>query len=367
MPRRAKGPRLWFDRTLGFYYIRDGATKRGTGCGPNEREQAERKLQAYIGAKYSPSGESRPDRLSVAEVIAYYGNEIAPNHKASATTGYAIDRLLEWWGDKSVADIKRSTCNAYVRHRMAQTIPQAKSKAARQRKVSQETARRELSVLRAALRSYHAEYTLSALPIVTLPQAAEARTRWLTRGEAAALLRGARTVTPKAARAALCRMILIGIYTGTRSGAIRRLGWMPNTIGGWADVQAGVLYRKSEGERSSRKQQTPVRLPGRLLAHMRRWRRLDADKPFIVSYRGEPVGKQRRSWATARGRAGLGEDVTPHTLRHTAATWLMQAGVDIWDAAHFLGMSPRVLEEVYGHHHPDFQKEAAEGIGRRRL
>lgn len=50
--------------------------------------------------------------------------------------------------------------------------------------------------------------------------------------------------------------------------------------------------------------------------------------------------------------AGLGPNalgkVTPHTLRHTAATWLMQAGVDMWEAAGFLGMSVAVLERTYG-------------------
>jgi integrase len=46
--------------------------------------------------------------------------------------------------------------------------------------------------------------------------------------------------------------------------------------------------------------------------------------------------------------------VSPHTLRHTAATWLMQIGVSTWEAAGFLGMSEKTLRDVYGHHHPDY-------------
>jgi integrase len=34
-----------------------------------------------------------------------------------------------------------------------------------------------------------------------------------------------------------------------------------------------------------------------------------------------------------------GADVTPHILRHTCTTWLMQKGVNLWDAAGFLGMT----------------------------
>ena len=52
-------------------------------------------------------------------------------------------------------------------------------------------------------------------------------------------------------------------------------------------------------------------------------------------------------------------------LRHTAATWLMQSGTPVWEAAGFLAMSEKMLHDVYAHHHPDFQKEAAENIGSR--
>ena len=31
----------------------------------------------------------------------------------------------------------------------------------------------------------------------------------------------------------------------------------------------------------------------------------------------------------------------------------MQRGVPIWEAAGFLGMSADVLQDTYGHHHPD--------------
>jgi hypothetical protein len=57
--------------------------------------------------------------------------------------------------------------------------------------------------------------------------------------------------------------------------------------------------------------------------------------------------------------------VTPHTLRHTAATWLMQASVDKWEAAGFLGMSVEMIDRVYGHHHPDHLRRAAHALGYR--
>lgn len=70
----------------------------------------------------------------------------------------------------------------------------------------------------------------------------------------------------------------------------------------------------------------------------------------------------KKGFASAVRLAKLDIKVTPHTLRHTAATWLMHAGVKEWDAAGYLGMSVEILHKVYGHHHPDYMKSAVEGI-----
>jgi integrase len=44
--------------------------------------------------------------------------------------------------------------------------------------------------------------------------------------------------------------------------------------------------------------------------------------------------------------AKLGPGVSPHTLRHTAATWLMQNDTDPWQAAGYLGMSVETLLRI---------------------
>jgi hypothetical protein len=43
----------------------------------------------------------------------------------------------------------------------------------------------------------------------------------------------------------------------------------------------------------------------------------------------------------------------------------MQGGADLWQASGFLSMSMETLQRVYGHHHPDWMKEAAEILGER--
>jgi integrase len=108
-----------------------------------------------------------------------------------------------------------------------------------------------------------------------------------------------------------------------------------------------------------------VKLGKRILAHLKRWKRLDGwhDDLTVCHYHGAQVAKARTAWEKTVRAAGLpftGPDkVTKHTLRHTTATWLLQKGVDLWTVAGFLGMSVKTLERVYGHHCPDYQEQAA--------
>jgi len=85
----------------------------------------------------------------------------------------------------------------------------------------------------------------------------------------------------------------------------------------------------------------------------------------VLHIDGRPIGNIKKGFDAACRRAGI-EGVTPHCLRHTAATWIMQSGkVPTWEAAGFLAMSEKMLLEVYGHHHPDYMRGAAEAISKR--
>ena len=130
----------------------------------------------------------------------------------------------------------------------------------------------------------------------------------------------------------------------------------------FVDLERGIFYRLAEGRRPTSNRQPPVPLPPRLLAHMRRWVRLGIAKDYFVEWNGKPVQSIKVGYKRAVALAGLLGKITPHTLRHTAATWLMQAGVPIWEAAGFLGMSPAMVEQIYGHHHPAHMRGAAKAI-----
>ena len=131
----------------------------------------------------------------------------------------------------------------------------------------------------------------------------------------------------------------------------------------FVDLEQGIFYRLAIGRRATNKRQSPAPIPPRLLAHHEA---LGSSRHRDVSLRGMAgrsgqIGQDRRS-NTRSAWPGYGARVTPHTLRHTAATWLMQRGVPIWQAAGYLGMSAEMIERTYGHHHPDYMRAAAQAI-----
>lgn len=437
MSRRPKGPRLYLrhgriDRRSGkplpdIWYIRDGQTEISTGCGPDQLhgpDGAEAQLAAYIAAKWAPRAaqapegdtpdrRSDPSRVLIAEVVAYYltgrwGASVAPPaegepedpvSEAAANAASRLKTVLGWWGDKTLSDVRRSSCQAYVQHRCGQTIKAFAQNAPNARRVTEAGARRELEDLSAAIGYWHDEHHLTHRPKVVLPEKAESPRDALTRAQAARLLMAARGYrltgethasgrptwarlrdSGPANRAHLKRFILIGLYTGPRPGVIPKLLWQESPTQAWVDLDAAVVYRRGKRERDHRTKRRPLaKIPPRLLAHMRRWRtkdqalmadRAEADLPTtnaLIHHGGKPLaGRIRRSFAAAVRDAGLPDGVTPHWLRHTAATWLMEGGADPWEAAGYLGMTTKTLEDNYGHHRPDHQAGALRAMAKGR-
>lgn len=369
MPRRFQGPRLWpqpahkgkDDSTReAVWCIRDGKHKRSTGVRVEDSRRppqlARDKLQAYLAESHKASRERgrAADEIAVADVIAIYLTDKAPRQARPAEVGQRARTLLEFWGDKRLSDVTGASCRRYLEHRQGRAV-----------------ARRELEDLRAAIGHHRSEGLSREVVSVVLPDRGQPRDRWLTRSEAARLIRVAwryreaqnRRGRNPFSRRHIARFILVALYTGTRAGAVCSARFGPSTETGWIDLDAGVFHRRAPGERETKKRKPPVRLPVRLLAHMRRWHANGQRYP--VEWLGKPVKGVQKAFRRACEDAGL-EGVSPHVLRHTAATIQMQNGTPIFEAAKWLGMTVETVERVYAHAHPDFQNEAAENATRKR-
>ena len=341
MPRRSRGARVYQRPDTGLYVIRDGGRYISTGT--RERRAADAALAEYIMSRDRPATPTAPETMTVAAVLDRYLNERTPHVAAPERIAYAVRALIPILGRLPISHLTGSACRRYA-------ITRGRAPG---------TTRKELQVLQASINHCVREGYLTAGRQLTLPPPPPARDRWLTRLEVAALLRAAyRSRQGKH----LARYILIAVYTGTRSGALLNLRFMPHVGGGWIDTEKGILYRRATDAAVTKKRQTPAPIPPRLLAHLRRWERLGAT--WAVEAGGQRVASVKTAWKVGLRESGI-EHATRHDLRHTCATWMMQAGADTWAAAGYLGMTVQMLERVYGHHHPNYLKSAVLAIGRR--
>jgi integrase len=329
MPRRSSGPRLWFDKKRGTWTIIDGRSRRRTGFALDEVRRAEKFLGAYIASKHVVQESATP---YIADVLSAYATEHLVHKVSGGHIIYDIRKLAKWWGEKRVAEITAKTCRAYAASRKAPPC-----------------ARRELAFLGAAIKHWNREHgPLLVVPNVTLPPKPSARSNFMTRGEAARFLLIARR-TPH-----LARFFIVGWYTGSRRSVIAGLKWS------MISFETATMLRKERGAIETKKKAPPVRMSARLMAHLRRWKRMDDSKEYLIRYQEKRVKNPIRVWNETREAAGLPEHITPHILRHSRATTMLKAGVAPWEVANALGMSLQVLISTYGHHHPDWQKDAAE-------
>lgn len=381
---RSEPPHLWYRppyydprtgrlRKKGVWVIVDGRKTRVTGCGLEDRADAERQLAEYLGDKHEPSRKKNQglDEILLSDVVSIYLRDRIKDQKRPEKAAQRFVQLLDWWGDKTLDDVNGRSCRDYVAWRCSMPWKSAKPDVTGNtpRMVTAAGARRELEDLRAAIGYHHSEGYHREVVKVWLPPRSPSRTRYLRRSELAALLwrawrkreqmkvvRGPRAGEPvlssKRPARHIARFLLVAAYTGTRAAAIGSAGLEPSTENGWIDLKTGRYYRAAEGAVETNKRQPTVVIPRRLLMHIRRWKKANPSMKWVVEYRGKPVNEVNKGFGVLVRECGLGKEVVPHTLRHTCATWLSQRGASMTDAAAFLGMTQAIYEKTYRHHSP---------------
>lgn len=267
--------------------------------------------------------------------------------------------LIKWWGDKSLADVNGRNCRAYA-----------------EAKGNRGGARRDLQDLSAAI-GYHLEQGFHREIVkVELPERGKPRDRYLTRGEIARLVWAAWTMrevqnrdrsglaknslpTRKRTGKHLARAILLAYYTGSRIGTALTAAFIAGAGRSYIDLDRHLFFRLPEGKTETKKRQPPCKIGDRLMSHLKRWKERGLCAHYVVEWEGKPVKSIKTAWSRAIDKAGLGSGVVPHTLRHSRATHLKQAGISSFDVAQALGMSEQMVEQVYGHFSPDYMDRAA--------
>ena len=202
----------------------------------------------------------------------------------------------------------------------------------------------DLSCLRAALNWAHREKIIAVAPFVRLPPQPPPRDRYLTKDEAQRLLDAALT-------AHIRLFILLALGTAGRAGALLELTWDR------VNFERGIIDLRTD-ETNRYKRRTVVPINATLFAALteaRKWALTD----YVIEWAGRRVRTIKRGFGRTAKLAGLAE-VTPHTLRHTAAVWMAEAGVPMSEIAQYLGhTSTNVTERVYARYSPDHLRRAS--------
>ena len=235
--RRNSGPRLRFLEKRKCYYVvwTEGGRSRERSTGTADRRQAEIALAEFIHLRSRSAGPRDPSQVLVTDTLADYAEEHGDQTSSPWRIAAALKVLAPFWEGRTVAEVTRETCRAYesARGRSAGTV------------------RRELGILRAALNHGHKNGRLTRVVPIHLPDRPEPRDRWLTRKEAAALLRAA--LREPRVRLHLPLFILVGLYGGARKEAILSLRWLQVDLdAGRIDFNALVLVAPISDARASR-------------------------------------------------------------------------------------------------------------------
>jgi len=128
------------------------------------------------------------------------------------------------------------------------------------------------------------------------------------------------------------------------------------------DLEEGIatVFGKGAKERLVPVGRPAVRAVRKYLAEVRP--ALDRGKGrgrVFLGVRGAPVRRETvwRIVSAAARRAGLGRDVSPHTLRHTFATHLVEGGADLVAVQELLGHVDIATTEIYTHVDREYLRE----------
>lgn len=307
---------------------------RGSRCRlftPRKPEEAARvALIAFVDKLVA--GAAGDDPL-VADVIDAYVSKLEREHRVGVDAARsAFKRIAGTFGGLRVSSLSTVLCQTYATSQETEGY-------------SRSTIHGDLSKLRQAVKwgshtgnmykedHYRRLWNISAPP---------PRQRVLSPQEAHALLHGATALHVRL-------FILMGLLTSQRHAAMLELRWdrvdLDNdTIDFRVEHTRGILDKGFKKGRAVVKIAPPLKAA--LLAA-----KAVAKTPWVLEYQGVKVrhGVYGGFYA-ARDAAGLGDDVVPHTLRHTALTWGANAGITAEFMTRLSGhKDDRTYKNVYVH------------------
>lgn len=306
--------------------------RRRISTGERSRASAELALRDYVeGLTRSPG-----PIVSVTAILeCYLADRRERGIPGLTRLEYAHKPLTRILGARPPETLDDATCRAYATRRAREGVRPA-------------TARTELQALRAALRWAAGRKLISEAPAVELPPKPEGRIRWLTEAEATRLMDGC-------AAPHVRLFILIALHTCARAAAILDLTWDR------VDMDGRTVDFRVPGEAQTRKRRPHVPINDTLHTALAE-AKARATTEHVIEWAGGRIERIKHGIRRAAARAGLA-GISPHVLKHTAVTWLLQRGASPWDVAGYADTTAETIERTYGHHSTEGMRKVARLLG----
>lgn len=331
------------DRGVWKIHWTDGRRSKRVSTRTKDLAAAKAFLAQWLILETTPIGMA--SSLPVRDLWAAYRERHVEREVASVMTAdYCWKNLQGHFGDLLPVQIDDRVVRDYEAKRARGLIGKPSASP---------TIRRELVTLRACLNWCASPKRKllppAELPPFDLPAENEPADRWLTTDEIKRLFAAAQEMRTgeKLSKGEL--FLHLALETAARKTAICELTWDR------VDWETRVIVYDVPGRRKTKKRRASPPISSTLLPILRR--------AYDEREGGLVVGDCDAAKVVTRiaRRAGL-EGVTPHVLRHTAATHMARRGVPLFHIAGILGNSIRIVELVYAKHAPAALREAVETI-----
>jgi integrase/recombinase XerC len=270
-------------------------------------------------------------RKHIADFLQYLANvkRVSPN----TLRGYQadLDQFARFFGDRAVATITHQDLRQFLGHLVS-------------RKSARSSMARKLSAVRSWFRHLHREGIVTGNParLIATPRQEKRLPSVLTVDDA---LRMLREPDSSAASGLRDRAVLETLYsTGIRASELVGIDL--------ADIDRGDRLVRVRGK--GRKERI-VPVGRKALDAIDAYRAAAAGAPATAAVFTNPSGKRltvrsvQRIVERCRKKLGLARSASPHTLRHSFATHLLEAGADLRSIQELLGHASLSTTQRYTH------------------
>jgi integrase len=271
------------------------------------------------------------------ELMERYLTEHAARRANRQREQYCVNNLKGFFGNPQLCQVTPKQIVTYKNKRFADGVKPA-------------TINRELTTLKKAFNLARREWEwCDDNPVcrVSMERENNTRDRWLTAEEEMRLV--------NAALPWFREVVIFALNTGMRMGEITALTWAGVDL----FRRTVTVFRSKNGERRT----IPINQTVLVLLKHKHSKRDNTTDLVFTSQAGTAVdgANIRRALASALKTSKI-QDFHFHDMRHTCATQMVQAGVDLYKVQRILGHKSPIMTQRYAHHYPESLRDGVEAL-----